>query len=247
MIKIITHFSLFLYLTVFCSLVGQTQEKVRDETQFGNMALINSISFHDAQFDNKNAGNGFVITYAGKDYAITAKHVLMIAKTDQMEFVDLEGHLKQWTMYQKNSPSKYLATKKLLNSNKTEKLEWESLSDDWLVFSIEDNKTGFTPLKFRETAINEEESLYVIGWAYQDKEGPQRVYEFSFVASEDNSHTLEQITGPKSLAGLSGSPIVDKEGLLIGLVASGWEDEKTQKVFLQASKASDIQHFLDAR
>ena len=58
------------------------------------IGLINNVSYQDSSFDNSNASNGFLVGHKDNTYAVTAKHVLMIAKTDAMKFVDFEGGLK---------------------------------------------------------------------------------------------------------------------------------------------------------
>ena len=169
------------YLTILSLLfVLLTSNSNTQAGQNKHMALINDVSFHNKNFGNKNAENGFIVNFNGDNYAITAKHILMIVKTDKMNFVDFSGELKQWKMYDKNDSSHHLIIDKLLNENKSEKLDWDTLQDDWIVFSIKDNKTGYQPLKFRQDSLIKGEKLYVVGWAYQDKEGPQRIYEFEF-------------------------------------------------------------------
>ncbi|MGK0371834.1 MAG: hypothetical protein ACJAW1_002078 [Glaciecola sp.] len=114
-----------------------------------------------------------------------------------------------------------------------------------LYFLYKDNNTKNKPLKFKENTLVKGEKLYVVGWAYQDEEGPQRRYEFEFDKTDDDLHTLIQIKGPKSLAGLSGSPIVDIQNRVVGLVSTGWQDEESKFTCLQASKASDVQKFIE--
>ncbi len=209
------------------------------------IGLINNVSYQDSSFDNSNASNGFLVSHNNKTYAITAKHVLMIAKTDAMKFVDFEGGLKQWKMHTKDDNKKYTVVDKLLNSNKKDSLTWSYMDtnwdtyDDWLVFSVKENKTNHTPLSFRKKRLKKGELLYAIGWTYEDTVGSQRSYEYRFDTTEGNFHNLVQINGPKSMGGLSGSPIVDKAGRIVGLVSSGGEDEKTKEVWLQAT---DIKH-----
>ncbi len=77
-----------------------------------------------------------------------------------------------------------------------------------------------------------------------DTSGPQRMYEYTFVEADGNYYNLKQIKGPKSLAGLSGSPVVDKKGRVVGLVSSGWEDEKTKIVFVQATNLKNVKTFI---
>lgn len=216
--------------------------KSLEETSIG---LINNVSYKDSSFDNSNASNGFLVAQKGKAYAITAKHVLMIAKTDAMKFVDFEGGLKEWKMYPKNDSTKYLITDKLLNPNKKDSLTWSYMDtnwntyEDWLVFSVKENKTNYTPLSFRKKPLRKGELLYAVGWTYKDTLGSQRMYEYKFNATEGNFHNLIQINGPKSLGGLSGAPVVDSQGKIVGLVSSGGVDENTKEVFLEAT---DIKH-----
>ncbi len=209
------------------------------------IALINDVSFNNAEYDNNNAGNGFIVTHKNMNYAITAKHILMIVKTDKMTSVDFAGELKNWKMYDKNNTTDYLIVDQMLNADRKEQLNWQTLKNDWLVFSIKQNKTDNKPLSFRTTPLITGEQLFVVGWSYQDKEGPQRTYHYEFEKTTDGLHHLKQITGPQSLAGLSGSPVIDKNNQVIGVVSTGWQDEDTKITYIQASSASDIMDFIE--
>lgn len=235
-------FAFMAALLVGCSTIHKLENRP--------IGLINNVSFNESSFNNPNAANGFLVQYKSKTYAITAKHVLNLAKTEKMKFVDFEGELKQWKMHPKNDGSQYIILDKLLNTNKTDSLTWSYMDNnwdnynDWLVFSIKENKTKHKPLKFRSDILKKEENLYVIGWSYKDSIGTQRIYEYKFDKVEGNYYNLKQIKGPKSLGGLSGSPVVDKKGNVIGLVTSGWEDEKTKEVILQATSMKKALEFI---
>lgn len=214
------------------------------------IGLINNVSFIDSSFDNPNASNGFLVTHENTTYGITAKHILMISKTDKMKFVDFEEDLKEWRMHPKNDKTKYVIMDKLLNSNRKDSLTWDYMStnwdtyNDWLVFSIKDNNTNHKPLKFRHKPLKKDENLFAIGWSYSDTTGVQRLYEYQYDKTEGNYHNLIQIKGPESLGGLSGAPIVDKNGELVGLITSGWEDEKTKEVFVEATTTKNMLEFI---
>lgn len=214
------------------------------------IGLINNVSFINSKFNNANASNGFLVDYNHKTYAITAKHVLMIAKTDKMTFVDFEGELKQWKMHPKNDVTKYIVLDKLLSTNRKDSLTWNYMNtnwnnyNDWLVFSTKKNTTNHIPLQFRTTSLKKGEPLYAIGWSYKDSIGKQRVYEYSFSKTEKDYHTLLGIKASKSLGGLSGSPVVDKNGKVVGLVSSGWEDKKTKESWLEITSVKNIIEFL---
>ena len=214
------------------------------------IGLINDIAFKDSLFDNPNASNGFLVQHKNNTYAITAKHILIMAKTDKMKFVDFEGELKQWRMHPKNDSENYVILDKLLNTNKKDSLTWNYMEtnwntfNDWLVFSVTENKTKHKPLKFRKVPLKKDENVHVIGWSYKDSIGSQRVYTYKFNEIDGNYYNLKQIEGPKSLGGLSGSPIVDKKGRVVALVSSGWEDEKTKEVFIQATSMKNVIEFI---
>jgi len=40
---------------------------------------------------------------------------------------------------------------------------------------------------------------------------------------------------------------VDEKGDLLGLVSSGWEDEETKKVMLQATRMENMRMFIEGR
>ncbi len=228
-------------------LIGCSSEKDLHTRPIG---LINSVSYADSKFDNPNAGNGFLVEHKNNTYAITAKHVLIIAKTDNMKFVDFEGGLRKWIMHPKNDSTKYVVMDKLLNSNRKDSLTWSYMNsnwetyNDWLVFSIKENTSNHKPLKYRSEPLQKGEPLFVIGWSYKDTIGAQPVYEYIFDETEGDYHNLIQTKGPKSMGGLSGSPVVDSKGRVVGLVSSGWEDEETKEVFLQATSAKNIFQFI---
>ncbi|MFS4466718.1 trypsin-like peptidase domain-containing protein [Maribacter sp. 2210JD10-5] len=214
------------------------------------IALINNVSYQDSSFDNSNASNSFLVAHEGNTYAITAKHILMIAKTDAMKFVDFEGGLKQWKMHPKNDSTKFIVADKLLNANRKDSLTWDYMDtnwdtyEDWLVFSVKENKTDYTPLSFRKKPLKKGEHLYAIGWTYKDTVGSQRMYEYKFDTTKGNFHSLIQINGPNSMGGLSGAPVVDNKGKIVGLVSSGGEDENTKEVLLQATDIKNAFEFI---
>ncbi|WP_027136737.1 trypsin-like peptidase domain-containing protein [Gaetbulibacter saemankumensis] len=235
--------SLFLLtLIVSCSTVEKLHKKP--------IGLINSVTYLDSSFNNPNAANGFLVNYENQTYGITAKHVLVVAKTEEMEFIDFEGGLKEWKMHPKNDTTKYIVMDKLLNSNRKDSLTWSYISnnrdsyEDWLIFSVKENKSKYKPLKFRNKQLMKGENLYVIGWSYSDTIGPQRVYEYIYDKTEKNYHHLIQKNGPTSLAGLSGAPIVDEKGKLVGLVSSGGKNVKTKEVILLATPVKNMLEFI---
>ncbi|MFK7936537.1 MAG: trypsin-like peptidase domain-containing protein [Saprospiraceae bacterium] len=233
---------LFATLFISCSATERLQKK--------QIGLINNVAFTDSSFDNDNASNGFLVQYNNQTYGITAKHVLMIAKTDNMQFVDFGDELKQWRMHPKDNASADVVMGELLSTNQKDSLTWDYLFnnwetyDDWLVFSVKENTTKHKMLKFRTKPLAQGEPLYAIGWSYSDTTGTQRVYEYIYQETSGNFHNLVQVKGPEKLGGLSGAPIVDKKGAVVGLVTSGGEDEETKEIILEATSMENVMKFL---
>lgn len=216
------------------------------------IGLINNVAYNNAEYSNSNASNGFLVRHKKQTYAVTAKHILLIAKTPNMQVVDFEGELKEWQMHPKEDSSKVVILDQLLNPNRTDSLSWEFLDtnwdtyNDWLVFSIKENNSDHTPLKFREEPLIKGEKLFVVGWSYSDKSGAQRVYEYEFNKTDGDYHEIVQIKGPESLGGLSGSPVVDENARLVGLVSSGWEDETSGQIIIAATSVKNIATFISS-
>ncbi|MFK8007294.1 MAG: serine protease [Saprospiraceae bacterium] len=231
---------LILFSTLILLSSCQSQINLSD-TPIG---LINNVSYKDSQYNNSNAGNGFLVNYKKETYAITAKHILMIAKTPTMKVIDFGDELEEWRMNSKNDTSKFVILDKLLNASRTDLLNWDSMTDDWLIFSIKENSTNHLPLQFRKKPLIVGEKLFIIGWSYKDEDGAQRVYEYKYAKMDNGLHEIIQVAGPTSLGGLSGSPVVDEDGQLVGLVSSGWEDEETKEKIVAATGVDKIVKFL---
>ena len=67
-------------LSMIVLLIGCSSLTKLKNTPIG---LINNVSYNNASFNNENASNGFLVQYKDNTYAITAKHILIMAKTDK--------------------------------------------------------------------------------------------------------------------------------------------------------------------
>ena len=72
----------------------------------------------------------------------------------------------------------------------------------------------------RSNPMQKGEIVYIIGWRYTDTDCPQVVYEGNFVRSEGGSFliTTKELTD-NTMPGLSGSPVIDSGGYLLGLMS----------------------------
>jgi len=190
----------------------------KPQSEWPQITMINQI-----EYTNKNhpvAGCSFLLDTGDQILAATAKHILTYFKSETMESVSFKKTLKLWKMFPKNNPDDVVVVDKLINENPEEPLGHIPPERDWLLFTIKERSQNIQPLKFRSGPMREGEKVYIIGWRYTDKDCPQVVYEGNFVRSEKGSFliTTKELTD-NTTPGLSGSPVIDSNGYLLGLMS----------------------------
>lgn len=192
----------------------------RPPTEWPKIAVINQI-----EYENKLhpvAGCGFLLESYDEILAATAKHVLTYFKSEQMDSVDFKGTLKSWKMFPKDAPSDVTVVDELINRDPNESLTGIPCEKDWLLFTIRARSEKIQPLRIRTTPLVKGEPVYLIGWRYTEEDCPQIVFEGEFVRHEKDSVciTVEKLID-NTVPGLSGSPVIDGRGYLIGLMSRG--------------------------
>lgn len=225
----------------FCSCQNKTSTKTFDE-----MVLMNKIEFNDTSLDQARFACGFLLQYKNDTFAVTAKHLLQIIKPKQMKTLAFENHIKSWSFYVLDKKDKIVTTNSLLNRNESESLENKSsYINDWLVFSVKNNDSQVKALKIRGNPLADGEKLYAVGWTRTMENGPQRVYEFEYYKTINNRILLKDIIVPEKFGGLSGAPVVDGNGDLVGIVSGGTEDPDTKKKYFSPCTLDNLLFFLD--
>ena len=77
------------------------------------------------------------------------------------------------------------------------------------------------------------------------EEGPQRVYEFEYYKTIGHRILLKDIIVPELLGGLSGAPLVDEAGKVVGIVSNGTVDPVTGKKYFSPCTLDTLLAFLD--
>lgn len=231
-------------------------DKASDEVQFlkdslTNTTMINDILFHDTTLSKHAYGNGFLVEHGQDTFAITAKHILTLVKTEQMKTVALGDEIKEWRMRPKASEREYVIVDKLLNASDQDSLSWQFMGKqgnayaDWLVFSIKKNNSNIVPLKLRNTPLSKAEKLYVNGWTFEDKESKLPRYRYQYHGDAGANFTMKILSARKNEFGLSGSPVVDENGLLVGIVSMTLRDSITNEVLNAPSKIRHLTKILN--
>lgn len=209
-------FTIILALTLYPS-IG-----VAMQAGMPTISGINSVAFNQSEFDKNFAGNGFLIEHKQKIYAVTVKHVLLEAKTNKMKTVWLRDELKSWKIHPNNDKTKFVELGRLINSDRSEKIDIQILQKDWLLFEVKDNHSDFVPLKIRTQPLAPKEQVTALGCSYANKVQCSQDSYIGYLKSYDRYNLRVHLQGIKSLnlAGLSGSPVVDKNMNLVGIVSN---------------------------
>ncbi|MFH1194885.1 MAG: serine protease [bacterium] len=198
-----------------------------EKKTFPAITMINHVEFYDTIANNPIAGCSFLLKSDKGVFAITCKHALWVAKSKEMNGIHFEGTLKEWRMQRKDDSTKYVITDKLLNEDRNELIGEKNVNSDYLVFSIKENNCDVKPVMLRETELIQGEQLYLLGWSFADKTGPQRIYKAKYFKRIEN-HILIEHEDNSNLAGMSGGPVVDEAGNLVGIVSNYYFDEETK-------------------
>ena len=192
----------------------------RPRVEWPKIAVVNQIDYEDKH--HPVAGCGFLLEVGDEVLAATAKHVLIYFKSAKMGSVDFEGTLKSWKMFPKDCPSDVVVVDELINKDPTESLKGIPCDKDWLLFTIRKRSEKIRPLRIRTTPLMEGEPVYLIGWRYVEKGCPQIVFDGVFVRREKDSIciTVEKLID-NTVPGLSGSPVIDGKGYLVGMMSRG--------------------------
>jgi hypothetical protein len=184
------------------------------------IAVVNQIDYTDGH--HPVAGCGFLLEVGDEVLAATAKHVLTYFKSAEMDSVDFRGTLRGWKMFPKDRPSEVVVVGELINPDAEESLQRIPCEKDWLLFTVERASKEIQPLRFRTTPLQPGEPVYVIGWRYTEKDCPQIVYEGEYVRCEKGAVqiTVEKLID-NTIPGLSGAPVIDARGYLIGIMSRG--------------------------
>lgn len=214
--------------------------------QFPSTGLINHYEYFEGEHKFNQLGTAFLLKYKNDTFAITAKHILAVLKPDSIKNLTLDNFIKNWTMSPLDNQNEIVTIDKLLNDDKKENLNSKTVYEkDWLVFSIKKNNANVIPLEFRENPLIKGEKLYAIGWTRHMTEGKQRVYEFEFFKTKGTHLLMKELIIPEQMGGLSGAPVVDKDGKLVGIISISKFNLITMEKMLSPVGTDELKSFLD--
>ena len=190
-------------------------------TQWPSFALTNEISFKDTTYTD--FANSFLINTGQDTLGISCKHIFMVFGNQlELNTIDLGTSFNYWKLYPKNDNKKSVSIKRLINANSEENIgQFNTLKvRDWILFEIDKNHSDLYPLKIRYTPIKTNEIVYAVGWGMQqnDNSKPALIKLQCFKNLGDYYYT-QTLTTNSQPNGRSGSPVIDKNGYLVGIVS----------------------------
>lgn len=213
---------------------------------FPELALANRIIFADAQFDQPRFGCGFLLVHGPDTFAVTAKHLLKVIKTKDMTRVSFGQSITSWSLFALPAPERPVLTARLLNEDPRASLQDKATyEEDWLAFALRANHAAVKPLSFRTAPLRPGEKLYVVGWTRHQAAGPQRVYEFEYYKTVSHRLLLRDVLVPALLGGLSGAPLVDEQGALVGIVSNSTTDPATGIKYFSPCPVEGLRAFIE--
>jgi hypothetical protein len=188
-------------------------------SEWPDFALSNEISFEDTTY--VDIANSFLVTTGFDTIGISCKHLFMVFENHLgLKNIDLGSTFKYWTMYPKNYKEKTVSIKRLINKNSSEAIgQFNTLKvRDWIIFELEAQNPQVYPLKIRFTPVKTNEIVYALGWGVKQKDNrlPALIKLQCFKNMGDYYYIKPSENQPH---GMSGSPVIDKNGYLVGIVS----------------------------
>jgi Trypsin-like peptidase domain len=243
--------NILLFLLLSVNIFAQKKESWmnKPKDQWPPIALTNNVAFNNGDTyihsSFKYAATGFLIDNGSETLAATGKHILWVAKNKKSKAVEINKELKSWTMFPKGNSKDVVVIDKLINEDSTEILEGKNATiteRDWIIFSVKSASPNIVRLKPRYTPLKVGEKVYIPGCAYNDS--TCKVYEGTILRKQGLDILIERNMN-EHMGGSSGSPVIDANGYLIGILSSSSSDGQTGKgvtVAISTEYLRDVLH-----
>lgn len=209
-------------------------------------SAANAITFSKSGNTKAFVGSGFLVLHGGQSYAVTAKHVLFETMDEGVNTVDVSEAVSRWQLKPFNEDTGNVTLGQLLNANAKEALDVAILSDDWLLFEVAANDSALAPLTLSDKPLMPGEKITVHGCTYQTQSTCQQdVFSGSYVRSEGHSLLIKlKDVAPNTLRGLSGAPVLNADGKVVGIVSNVLPDKTNGGLFFAPFSVQPLLKFL---
>ncbi|WP_321322531.1 trypsin-like peptidase domain-containing protein [Labilibaculum sp.] len=206
----------------------QNSPEIVKESWIGNsvsswpdFALTNEISFTDKTY--YDVANSFIVNTGFDTIGVSCKHLFMVFENQLgLNSIDLGNKFNYWNMYPKNHKEKTVTVKRLINENSNEQIgQFNTLKvRDWILFELEGHNNQLYPLKIRYTPVKSNEIVYAVGWGMKQVDNSiPALIKLQCVNNLGDYFYIKPLKTDTHPAGRSGSPVIDKNGYLVGIVS----------------------------
>jgi hypothetical protein len=190
--------------------------------EWPDFVLTNDISFADTTY--RGFANAFLVDTGSDTVGVTCKHIFLAFQRSQgLTNIDLGEGFRDWRFRSSRDPDRVVATTRLVNADANEPIgSFENLKDrDWLIFELADVPPGIHPLRIGRTRLEADEVVYAVGRSLtrRDARDPT-VYGLQHFQTAGTYHYVRPLHH-RDPEHTSGSPVIDADGYLVGLVSGG--------------------------
>ena len=187
--------------------------------EWPNFVLTNTVQFTDTTYTG--IANSFVVATDSNTLAVSCKHIFLVFKNNGVNTIELGKDFLKWTMHPKTQNDKNVIIKNLINQNNKERIgAFNKLKDrDWIIFNIENKDNQIYPLKIRKAPLKKGEIIYAVGWAYRQTTTEPTIVKMQMFENLGNYYYVRTLSQNIDPTGRSGSPVIDENGYLVGLVS----------------------------
>jgi hypothetical protein len=206
--------------------------------EWPDLVLTNDLHFSDTSF--YGIGNAFLVDLGPDTVAVSVKHIFTFLREQRgLESVHLGPDFVEWEIRSLKEAGAVLRAGRPLNENPTEKIgEFNTLRvRDWLVFKVDAAGSGMFPLRLRPTYLRKGNAAFAIGRSQAERESPHpRITPLRIYDALGPYYVVESVDPKADPGGTSGSPVIDENGHLVGIVSGA-----TGRLGVVAS----VQYFLE--
>lgn len=219
---------LITFIAVFLILTGcvESNQKIHtlnieDFNDTHQVLLTNEAHFK--KHTSLYGASSFLIDYNNTVYAITAKHLIGKAGGVEPEILpmDLPKTIDSWKMFPR-------VENKIANDTVTiSNVNYKSIQTDAdiLLLKVKEGSSHLCKLKPNFELPKENDSLFILGCQYADEECRQSIYYCQYASFDAQSNMLIfELHKKIELPGFSGAPIIDRDGFVVAVLTTGWEE-----------------------
>lgn len=199
--------------------------------QWPQIVLTNSATFR-GHTPLQGASAFLYKAKSGRIYGATVNHLL--GENGGVEPTvtrgSLDSVLTSWALFPRTQNASTLSVEGLALRPKIEK------NNDWLILRLKNTgyKLPAAPLRFRPTPVAIGERVHLVGVPYSEPAKAQNVYTGTVTEVAHGDRFRYSISPTVNISGFSGAPILDENGLVVGVMTVWFTPKMDGKKMMEA-------------